>query len=176
MTILEILISGSLFLLALAVCGELAVVSVRSRNQSMHKNGEFRASLTLIHQLQVDLRECRQVYLPDLTDLAAHRPGVDSAALVLRLPGPDGRPRVLGWNVQGSELKRTIYNSDFDPAVTASQVPAADQHALSTGGIGNFTIQMQPPGKNYGGKLLRVQMDCLKPALQKIDFSQLLEF
>jgi len=175
MTILEVLISGSLFLLALAVCGELAVVSIRSRNQAMNKNAEFRANLTLIHQLQVDLKECRQVYMPDLSDLAAHQPGVDSASLVLRLPGPDGNPRVLGWNVQGSELKRTIYNPDFNPAVVATHVPAPDQHTLTTGGIGNFTIQMQPPGQNYGGKLLRIQMDCLKPALQKIDFTQLLE-
>ena len=46
---LEVLISGGLFVMALALCGELAVVGIRSRNQSMNKNGEFRANLTLLH-------------------------------------------------------------------------------------------------------------------------------
>ena len=73
-TFLEILVSGALFLLALGVCGELAIVGIRSRNQSMNKNGEFRANLTLLHQLQVDLKEVRGIYLPDLSDLAAHLP------------------------------------------------------------------------------------------------------
>ncbi|MFN8606339.1 MAG: hypothetical protein U0931_02320 [Vulcanimicrobiota bacterium] len=175
MTILEVLFSGSLFLLALAVCSQLAIVSIRSRNQSMNKNGEFRANLTLLHQLQVDLKECRQIYLPDLSDLAPHRPGLDSPALVLSLPAADGSPRVLGWSLSGSQLRRTFYRPDFDPAVLASQVPLTDERSLNCEGIGNFTLQMQPPGQNYGSKLLRIQMDCLKPALQKIDVTQRLE-
>ncbi|MBS2039949.1 hypothetical protein JST97_33495 [bacterium] len=175
MTLLEVLISGSLFLLALAICAELAVVSVRSRNQAMNKNGEFRANLTLLHQLQLDLKECRQIYQPDLSDLGPHRPGVDSSSLVLRLPGPDGNPRVLGWNVAGSELRRTIYRPDFNPLVAASQVPALNERSLTTEGIGHFTVQMLPPGQNYGSQLLRIQMDCLKPALQKIDLTLRLE-
>lgn len=175
MTLLEVLISGSLFLLALAVCGELAVVSIRSRNQAMNKNGQFRANLTVLHQLELDLKESRQIYLPDLSDLAPHRPGLDSPSLVLRLPAPDGTPRVLGWNVSGDELRRTIYKPDFNPAVPASQLPAPNERNLSTEGIANFTLQMLPPGQNYGSQLLRLQMDCLKPALQKIDLTLRLE-
>ncbi|MBN9415763.1 hypothetical protein ABS71_06700 [bacterium SCN 62-11] len=175
MTILEVLISGGLFVLALALCGELAVMGIRSRNQSMNKNGEFRANLTLLHQLQVDLKETRQIYLPDLNDLAPHQPGKDSAALVLRLPGPDGSPRVVGWNIQDLELRRVIYKPDFNPAVPASHVPQPQERTLNTRGIGNFTLQLEPPGQNYGSKLLHIQMDCLDPALQKIEVTQRLE-
>ena len=175
LTMLEVLISGGLFILALGLCGELAVMGIRSRNQSMNKNGEFRANLTLLHQLQVDLKEARQIYLPDLSDLAPHRPGVDSAALVLRLPGPDGLPRVVGWNIENTQLKRMIYRPDFNPALAATHQLQPDEHMLSTQGIGNFTLQMDPPGQNYGCKLLRLRMDCLQPALQKIDIAQRLE-
>lgn len=175
MTILEVLISSGLFVLALALCGEMAVMGIRSRNQSMNKNGEFRANLTLLHQLQVDLKESRQIYLPDLNDYLPHQPGKDSAALVLRLPGPDGSPRVVGWNLEEMVLKRTIYQPDFNPTVPASHVPQPQQRELTTRGIGNFTLQMEPLGQNYGSKLLRIQMDCLDPALQKIDVTQRLE-
>ena len=175
MTILEVLISGGLFLLALALCGELAVMGIRSRNQSMNKNGEFRANLTLLHQLQVDLKETRQIYLPDLNDLAAHQPGKDAAALVLRLPGPDGTPRVVGWNLENMELRRVVYKPDFNPAVPASHVPKPQERTLTTRGIGNFTLQLEPPGQNYGSKLLHIKMDCLDPALQKIEVTQRLE-
>lgn len=175
LTILEVLISGGLFVLALALCGELAVMGIRSRSQSMNKNGEFRANLTLLHQLQVDLKEARQIYLPDLSDLAPHQPGLDSAALVLRLPAPDGAPRVVGWNLADSELRRIIYQPDFNPLVPASHLPQPNERTLTTQGIGNFTLQLQPPGEHYGSKLLRVRMDCLRPALQKIDISQRLE-
>lgn len=175
MTILEVLISGGLFVLALALCGELAVMGIRSRSQSMNKNGEFRANLTLLHQLQVDLKETRQIYLPDLSDLAAHQPGTDSAALVLRLPAMDGSPRVVGWNLANQELRRIIYRPDFHPGVPASHLPQPNERTLTTQGIGNFTLQLEPPGQNYGSKLLRIRMDCLKPALQKIDVSQRLE-
>lgn len=172
---LEVLISGGLFVMALALCGELAVVGIRSRNQSMNKNGEFRANLTLLHQLQVDLKETRQIYLPDLSDLASHQPGVDSSALVLRLPGPDGVPRVVAWNIESTQLRRIIYMPDFNPALPATHVPKPAERTLSTQGIGNFTLQLEPPGQNYGSKILRIRMDCLQPALQKIDISQRLE-
>ena len=158
---LEVLISGGLFVMALALCGELAVVGIRSRNQSMNKNGEFRANLTLLHQLQVDLKETQ--------------PGVDSSALVLRLPGPDGVPRVVAWNIESTQLRRIIYMPDFNPALPATHVPKPAERTLSTQGIGNFTLQLEPPGQNYGSKILRIRMDCLQPALQKIDISQRLE-
>lgn len=175
MTIPEVLISGGLFVLAVGLCGELAVMGIRSRSQSMNKNGEFRANLTLLHQLQVDLKETREIYLPDLSDLAPHQPGTDSTALVLRLPGPDGAPRVVGWNMRSNQLRRTIYKPDFNPLVPASHVPESNQRTLTTEGIGNFTLQLEPPGQNYGSKLLRIRMDCMRPALQKIDFSLRLE-
>lgn len=175
MTILEVLISSGLFVLALALCGELAVMGIRSRNQSMNKNGEFRANLTLLHQLQVDLKEARQIYLPDVNDLAPHRPGQGSAALVLRLPGPDGSPRVVGWTTDSTELRRIIYRPDFNPAAPATHLPQPQERMLTTQGIGNFTLQLDPPGQNFGGKLLRIRMDCLDPALQKVEICQRLE-
>ena len=174
-TLLEILVSGALFLLALGVCGELAIVGIRSRNQSMNKNGEFRANLTLVHQLQVDLKEVRGIYSPDLSDLAAHRPGVDSASLVLRLPAPDGSPRVVGWNLVESQLQRTIYRPDFNPAAPASHIPQPDERVLTTNGIGHFSLQLEPPGQHYGATLVRSEIECSKPVLQRIVMTQRLE-
>lgn len=175
-TLLEILISGGIFLLALGVCGELAIMGIRSRNQSMNKNGEFRANLTLLHQLQVDLKEARGIYLPDLSDFSGHRPGVDSASLVLRLPAPDGSPRVVGWNLVESQLRRTIYKPDFNPSLPATHLPQPDERPLTTNGIGNFTLQQEPPGQHYGSNLMRIEVECTKPVLQKIVMTQRLEF
>jgi len=162
--------------LALALCGQLAIMGIRSRNQSISKNGEFRANLTLLHQLQVDLKEIRGIYLPDLSGLAAHRPGVDSPSLVLRLPAPDGSPRVVGWNLVHNQLRRTIYRPDFDPLQPANHLPQPDERPLTTNGIDQFILHLEPPGQHYGGTLLRIEMECSKPVMQKIVMTQRLEF
>lgn len=172
-TLLELLVSNTLFLLALIICSQLAITSIRSRSQSLDKNTAFKAQITLIHQLQIDLKEAHKFYSPDLYDFALYQPGVNGQALVLCPDDKEGKPQVLGWVAQGNILKRTIYKPDFNPLLTATHLPSPQYHQLHCDGIGNFTIQMQPIGQNYGCKLLRIQLDCLKPALQKI---QILEY
>ncbi len=175
-TLLEVLISSGLFLLALVLCGELAMAGIRTRSRNSDRNGAFRQTVTLFHQLQRDLQDCKQVYLPDIQDLNAHQPGRDSAPLILRNLGPDGTPQVISWMLAGEQLSRTLYRTDFDPLLPATHLALADQRPLKCLGVGRFLLVLEPPGNHYGNRLLRVELDCAKPAQQKLIAGQRLSF
>ena len=82
----------------------------------------------------------------------------------------------MGWNLVENQLRRTIYRSDFNPALPASYIPQPDERALTTNGIGQFSLQLEPPGQHYGGNLLRIELECIRPVLQRIVMTQRLEF
>ena len=174
LSIVEMLISSALFLLALGLCGTLAMAGINTRRQRMDQNGAFRESVTLFHQLQRDVQESKQVYLPDLDTLAAYQPGKTSPSLVLRLVSGEGNPEVVGWTLLDEQLVRTLYRNDFDPALPATQQPDPNSLAHKARGISRFLIQLEPPGKHFGSRLLRLELDCAKPADQKLVASQML--
>lgn len=167
-TMIELLIACTLFLLALGLCGRLAVLGMRSRAQGMDKNSEFRRIITLFHQLQQDTQSAQTIYLPDLEDYASHQPGVNAAALVMRGYAPDGTPQVIGWRLQETELSRTLYALDFNPAVAATHVPLPQSRPLRSKGIERFSLQQQPPGPNYGARLLNIEIECAPPVKSRL--------
>jgi hypothetical protein len=169
---LEMLICSGLFLLALALCGQLAMAGINTRRHSMEQNGAFRQTVTLFYQLQRDVQQCQQVYLPDLTDLAPHQPGSNSSALVLRLLAGTGSAQVVGWTLNGQEWSRTLYQNDFDPAVPATHLPAVEGLPHKVVGVDRFLVQLEGPGQHFGHRLLRLELDCSKPAEQKLISSQ----
>lgn len=163
LTLAELLISMSLFLLALTLCGRLAVLGMRSRAQGMDRNSEFRRIITLFHQLQQDLQNVRTVYQPDLSDFQPHQPGVDAEALVFSFTGSDGTPQVIGWSLSGAELTRTFYRPDFQPGLPVTQQPLPSTRQLRVPGLDRFVLQQQPPGPNFGAHLLQVDVRCAPP-------------
>lgn len=173
-SMLEMLICCSLFLLALVLCGQLALAGINTRRHSMEQNGAFRQTVTLFYQLQRDLQESRQIYLPDLNDLGPHQPGLDSASLVLRRVSGDASPEVVGWTLKGQQLSRTLYRPDFDPNVPASQLPLSNEIPRQVAGVGRFLVQLEAPGQHFGIRLVRLELDCAKPADQKLILSQTL--
>lgn len=167
-TMIELLIACTLFLLALALCGRLAVLGMRSRTQGMDRNSEFRRIITLFHQLQQDVQSAQRVYLPDLSDFAAHQPGSGAAALVMRGYSTDGTLQVIGWQLHEDELTRTLYRLDFNPAQPASHVPLPDSRPLRSKGVAALRLQQQPPGPNFGARLLNVELECSPPVKIKL--------
>lgn len=165
---LEMLISSALFLLALGLCGQLAMAGIHTRQRNTERNGAFRQTVTLFHQLQRDLQDCEQVYQPDLNDLAPHLPGQNEPPLALRVTRADGTPLVVSWKVAEETLCRTLYRPDFNPLVVASQVPLAGEFPDKSSGVERFLVQLEPPGQHFGSRLLRLELDCAKPAAQKL--------
>lgn len=162
-TLLELLISSALFLLALAVCGQLAVTGVKSRQQGMDRNQDFRQIVTLFHQMEREVRSCQALYLPDLSDYNPTQPGVSAPSLVVVVQDPDGQPQVMAWSFRQDELLRIQYRPDFDPTTPASQQPLSQARQLKSPGIKNFRVQLEPPGSNFGARLIRLEIECAPP-------------
>lgn len=167
-TLVELLLAMSLFMLALVLCGRLAVLGMRSRSDGMERNSEFRRIITTFHQLQQDVHQLRRLYAPDLSDFGVRRPGQDSRAFVFSTHASDGSLQVIGWSLREQELARTVYRPDFDPAVPASQIPQDRARQLSSGGIADFRLQQQPPGANFGSRLLTVEVVCAPPLQHRL--------
>jgi type II secretory pathway component PulJ len=162
-TLVELLFSCSLLLLGLALCGRLAVLGLRSRNPAMEKNLQFRQIITVLEQLERDVRSCRRFYRPDLSDLAPHQ-----ETLVLSNYSTDGTLQVVGWRLDQGRLQRTIYNLDFNPSVAATHVPLAGSRSLQTTGVERFQMRQLPPGEHFGSRLLELEVVCAAPARHRL--------
>lgn len=176
LTLLEILICAGLFSLALALCGQLALAGVRTRQQAEDRNGAFRQVVTLFHQLQRDIQQSRQIYCPDPDSLAVHHPGQGSSALVLRVVGEAGMPGVVAWTLSEGELIRRLYRNDFNPAWLITQAPLPGSQLRRSPGVKRFSLQLQPPGKNYGSRLLVVDLEFFDPVPQRLTSTLLLSY
>ena len=161
-TLPEMLIGMTLFMLALAMCGELAVTAVRSRSHAMDRNGPFRELVTRFSLLEQDLTDADRIYAPDLHDYAPHHPGSE-AALAVALRQSDGSPGVVVWMLRGDEWQRQLYRPDFDPAVAASQVPLDRTLPQKLSHVRAFTIRQLPPGANGGAPLLQLEVTPAEP-------------
>ena len=169
LTILEALIAAGLFLLALAICGQLAVMGVRARNQGMDRNSEFRRVITLFHLLERDIRACQDIYFPQpALDFQAKQPGVLHASLVLRHLNADNVPEVAGWALRGDELSRVTYRPDFNPPVSASHQLLPDTKVSKSRGVESFIFRREPPGQHFGAQLVYLEVRCPKPLNQVI--------
>lgn len=162
-TLLELLIASTLFLLALAVCGQLAITGVRSRQQGMERNHDFRQIITVFHQLEREVRSCQALYLPDLSDLNPVQPGLTAPPLVVVVHDPEGQPQVMAWSWREDQLLRTQYRPDFDPGLLASQIPLAQTRQLKSPGVQAFRVQLEAPGPNFGARLVRLEVQCAPP-------------
>ncbi len=167
-TLAELLISSSLFLLALLVCGELALVGVRSRNQTMDRNSEIRQWVTAFQSFQRELRLGRTLYSPDLSDLSEKRPGIDAPALVVATSDASGQPRVSGWLMDGQQLVHVLYRNDYDPARPSTQQPMMGSVPQRIPGVVALKVRRLPPGDHYGGRLLRLELEPLPPHNQRL--------
>jgi hypothetical protein len=167
-TMIELLIACTLFLLALALCGRLAVLGMRSRTRGIDRNSEFRRIITLFHLLQQDFQSMQSVYLPDLSDFGPHEPGSSASALVMRGYSTDGTLQVIGWQLHSGELSRTLYRLDFNPTVATTHVPLPEARPLRSAGVAAFRLQQQPPGPNFGARLLNIELECAPPVQLKL--------
>lgn len=167
-TLLELLISSALFLIVLTVCGQLAVTGVKSRQQGMDRNHDFRQIVTLFHQMEREVRSCQTLYLPDLSDFSPAQPGVTAPPLVVVVVDPEGQPQVMAWSWRQEELLRTQYRPDFDPSSPASQQPLAQTRQLKSPGIQGFRVQLEPPGPNFGARLIRLEVECAPPLKHRL--------
>lgn len=170
------LICAGLFLLALVLCGQLALAGVRTRQQTQDRNGAFRQVVTLFHQLQRDLQQCRQIYCPDLELLAVHHPGQGSPALVLRGVGEAGAPSVLAWTLNQGELVRRFYGNDFHPAWTATHLPLPGSQSRRSLGVKSLALQLQPPGHNFGSRLLLLELQTSETVPQRLTSTLVLSY
>lgn len=175
-SLLEVLICAGLFGLALALCGQLALAGVRTRQQTQDRNGAFRRAVTLVHQLQRDIQESRQIYSPDLDGLAVHHPGQGASALVLRSLAEAGAPVVVGWTLAQGELVRRFYSNDFNPALVATHLPLPGEPPRRCPGFQGFSVQLQPPGKNFGNRLLVLDLQLSAPVPQRLTSTLLLRY
>ena len=167
-TVLELLISSSLFLLALVICGELAVVGVRSRNHSMDRNSEIRKLVTAFQTLQRELKLAEFYYGPDLNDLAEHRPGLDAGSLVVGGRDSDGQPRVSGWRSDGQQLIHGLYRNDFHPTLLATHQLLSGTNQQRTAGVIQLKLRRLPPGEHFGGRLLWLEIESAPPLRQRL--------
>jgi hypothetical protein len=162
-TLVELLISSSLFLLALGMCGMLAQSAVKGRNRTLDQNGEFRQSYTQLQLLQRDVLLARQIYWPDTRDYSSKRLG-----LVLRVAYPEGRDEVVFWSHLREEMIRQIYRSDYDPSSIPTHQPKPGELPKSSAHLLQTQQRFLPPGENGGAGLLELRFTWGAPVHQEL--------
>lgn len=159
-TLAELLIAVSLFMLALGICAELALVGIRTRSHAMQQNGELRQVVTVFQQLQFDLLASQRLYQPDVNNFQAQ-----SGVVLVRSDG-DGLPQVVGWSWQAEELRRVIYQSGYDP-LQPSTHNVLPEHVQRSRGVLSFELRRLPPGRHFGSSLVEIGLEYGRPVGQK---------
>ena len=139
LTVLELLISASLFLLALTIIGQLAVLGMRSKVTTEDKNVAFRSGTVALDELNRDLGHCEVIYSPSAFTTA--HPGQADAPLIFRTISSrtgSAQPAVVSYRLDKRSriLERAFYDVGFDPAVSSSQVLAAGETSKALAPVG----------------------------------------
>ena len=156
-TLIELLISCGLFILALVVIGQLTVRAMSSRSQTEDKNQVFRAATIVLDQMQRDLEHAEAIYSPyAVSDVQGlYHPGDADAALVLYTQGSASPVVGYCWNKTAKTLTRALYEPAFDPKVSSSWILLATQHPKTVTGVTAFSVTFSTRAQNYGALLVR---------------------
>ncbi len=143
-TLIEALVTGTLFLMVLTMCGELAVRGMRIKNLTEDKNEAFRAATIALDGLNRDLLNCDAV-------LCQHE---DGEPLVLRSTGT-----VIGYRYDSREktLTRLLYQLDFDADDVTKQNLLEDPKTMATW-VSDFQLSFRDPQLSYGARLVQVDL------------------
>lgn len=151
-TIIELLISSTLFLLILILLGELALRATTTRNKTEDKNQVFREATVCLDNLQRDLLHTNRIYSPGDLAQGIYHPGSGDPVLILAVDSAN--PSVVGYRYDKSKkrLARVIYEPTFDPNITASQVVDSSQGEkyLIRAALEDFSIQLNKPSSQMG--------------------------
>lgn len=152
------MIAAALFLLALTVVGQLAIMGMRSKVTGEDKNMAFRMGTNALDQLNRDLTHCEEIYFP--TNLSTAHPGTADATLVLRTESSRSgapRPAVVGYSLDSKtrSLNRVFYEPDFNPANPGSQkVAVGDSVKTEAKWVDDFTVSALSPADHYGVRMV----------------------
>jgi hypothetical protein len=166
-TLVEVLISSGLMLLALVLCGELSVMGARSSSSTTDKNQYFRSGTVALDQLGRDLIQTTAIYAPpELTSgnlLATAQAGapLHLDELVLQSGSVRGGACVVAYRYDSvaSTLSRVLYDPAYDPAVPGSQKVATDEKArILSGWVADFSVNPLNPKDHFGSYLVNVSL------------------
>lgn len=164
-TVIEVLVTGVLFLMVLIMCGELAIRGMRIKTQTEDKNQAFRTATIALDQLNRDLLHCDAVLLPaaPVADDTPLQPGVgNEKPLVIRSnPVGAGPASVIGYRYDpaGQTLVRLLYQPDFDPVDVGKQnlLPKEPPKVVANW-LADFRIQFRHPRWAYGQRMVQTDV------------------
>ncbi len=184
-TLLELLISSGLLLLALALCGQLAVTGMRTKMATEDKNQVFRAATILLDEINREMLRADRVLLPPAiarftnygTDVHPGDPGVPP--LVLRVETTPAL--VVGYRFDREErtVSRILYAPTFDPAVPGTHTPRFPPRVMANW-VEDFSVRALDPQATRGAPTLQVDFklatqrkDVVSPNLRLSTWSRL---
>lgn len=156
-TLIELLISCGLFILALIVVGQLTVRAMSSRSQTEDKNQVFRAATIVLDQMQRDLEHAEAIYSPYApTDVQGiYHPGDVDAPLVLWTQGSNSPVVGYRWDKSAKTLTRALYDPSFDPKVPTTWGLLTTERPKIITGITGFSVNFCTRAQNYGALLVQ---------------------
>lgn len=158
-TIIELVIASALFLLALIVIGQLALMGMRTKAVTEDKNEAFRSGTIAQDLLERDIAHCDQVYFPD--PLTSAHPGQNGEGPLVIRTCNDGKKAVVGYRLDAEQrvLERFFYEPDFDPAKPATQkLRTGDRTRQQANWVEDFRIARLDPTQFGGCKLLETEI------------------
>jgi type II secretory pathway pseudopilin PulG len=151
-TLIELLISSTLFLLILILMGELAVRATTTRNKTEDKNQVFREATVCLDNLQRDLLHTSRVYSPGDLAQGIYHPGNGDPVLVVAIDSAD--PSVIGYRYDRAQrrIARVVYQTTFDPGLPATQIVDSTQREkyLIHSGLEDFSVTLNKPSVQMG--------------------------
>jgi type II secretory pathway pseudopilin PulG len=157
-TLIELLISCGLFILALVVIGQLTVRAMTTRSQTEDKNQVFRSATIVLDQMQRDLEHAEAIYSPNPPSdpQGIYHPGDVDAPLLLHTQGSVSSVVGYRWDKTAKTLTRTLYDPSFgDPAVATSWVVLSTEHPKTITGVTFFSVTFLTRAQNYGALLVQ---------------------
>ncbi len=153
-SLVEIMVCASVFLLAMVIMGELTVVGMRTRVKTEDKNQAFRSGTLLLEELSRDLTHCTAVLEPvDFSN------GTPVSALALETWSSRGTPgkAVVGYRFDSAkrQVVRLIYDPAFVAGAPATQVAGPDERPETCNWIREFQVRSLDPKTRFGTHQVR---------------------
>lgn len=156
-TLIEVLITASLLLLAMVLTGQLAVVGMRTRMHTEDKNEAFRGGTLMLDQFNRDVAHSTRVVKP-----ATMAEGVPQHGLVLETWSSRGTAgsHFIGYTFNPSEhtVTRLIYDPGFVENVAATHKAAPNERPMVCNWVQSFDVTPLPAAGRHGTHQLRCEM------------------
>ena len=173
MTIVEILIAGSLTALVLGLVLVTLKMGKDAYRQAADTGPAFRNTTTGLDALSAELRDCAHIYQPDTAGLAKEYHPVEGHPLVVVESGGGGLTQIVALQ-QGSHdsVERRLYEpASFNPTDSSTWkfIPGSTR-VLAVGATEFAVSQVQQPNHTFlklslmspGGTALETMVECFR--------------